>query len=44
VDEELVPDIYRLVNEIERGQRVVQPGCATATRSIATAGPQHPLG
>ena len=25
VDEELVPDIYRLVNEIERGQRVVQP-------------------
>ena len=25
VDEELVPDIYRLVNEVERGQRVVQP-------------------
>ena len=25
MDEELVPDIYRLVNEIERGQRVVQP-------------------
>ena len=25
VDEELVPDLYRLVNEIERGQRVVQP-------------------
>ena len=25
VDEELVPDIYRLVNEVERGQRIVQP-------------------
>ncbi len=25
VDEELVPDLYRLVNEIERGQRIVQP-------------------
>lgn len=25
VDDELVPDLYRLVNEIERGQRVVQP-------------------
>jgi hypothetical protein len=25
VDEELVPDLYRLVNQIERGQRIVQP-------------------
>jgi hypothetical protein len=25
VDEELVPDIHRLVNQIERGQRIVQP-------------------
>jgi hypothetical protein len=25
VDEELVPDVYRLVNEVERGQRIVQP-------------------
>src|SRR5436190_10474146 len=25
VDDELVPDLYRLVNEIERGQRIVQP-------------------
>jgi hypothetical protein len=25
VDEELIPDLYRLVSEIERGQRIVQP-------------------
>jgi hypothetical protein len=25
IDEELVPDLYRLVNEIEHGQRIVQP-------------------
>lgn len=25
VDEDLVPDLYRLVNQVERGERVVQP-------------------
>ena len=43
VDEAAVPDIYRLVNEIERGQRVVQPRLRhTLAGRPPRPGPQHP--